>query len=197
MDDSFDAHDEHDDVPGRGRHVDALGLILIGLAAVLGASVWLDIAGPVGAAIASGVHWVIGAGALVLPVILVGIAVAIMLGLGRTASERAHSGAGLTIIAVCMLGLIHIFAGTPESWADRKIAGGAIGAIIGGPLSAGFTPFVAVPLLGLVIVYAALLATGITVRESFDYIRNVLRSIASNAHTPDCLLYTSPSPRDS
>ncbi len=185
MDDSFDAHDGHDDVPGRGRHVDALGLILIGLAAVLGASVWLDIAGPVGAAIASAVHWVIGAGALVLPVILVGIAVAIMLGLGRTASERAHSGAGLTIIAVCMLGLIHIFAGTPESWSDRKIAGGAIGAIIGGPLSAGFTPFVAVPLLGLVIVYAALLATGITVRESFDYIRNVLRSIVSNAHTPD------------
>lgn len=184
VDDSFDSHDEHD-APERGRRADAFGLILIGLAAVLGASVWLDIAGPVGAAIAGGVHWIIGAGALVLPVILVGIAVAVMLGLGNTASERAHSSAGLTIIAVCMLGLIHIFAGTPESWADRKVAGGAIGALLGGPLSAGFTPYVAVPLLGLVIVYAALLATGITVRESFDYIRNLLRGIASNAHTPD------------
>ncbi|WP_423777237.1 DNA translocase FtsK [Corynebacterium appendicis] len=184
VDDSFESHDEYD-VPERGRRADALGLILIGLAAVLGASVWLDIAGPVGAAIASGVHWIIGAGALVLPVILVGIAVAIMLGIGNSASERAHSGAGLTIIAVCMLGLIHIFAGTPESWADRKVAGGAIGALLGGPLSAGFTPYVAVPLLGLVIVYAALLATGITVRESFDYIRSLLRGIALNAHTPD------------
>ena len=184
VDDSFDSHDQPG-VPERGRHADAFGLVLIGLAAVIGASVWLDIAGPVGAAIASGVHWIIGAGALVLPVILVGIAVAIMLGLGSTPSERAHSGAGLTIIAVCMLGLIHIFAGTPESWADRKVAGGAIGALLGGPLSAGFTPYVAVPLLGLVIVYAALLATGITVRESFDYIRDLLRGIASNANTPD------------
>ena len=174
-----------DNGSGNGRRADAIGLVLIGLAAVLGASVWLDIAGPVGAAIASGVHWIIGAGALVLPVVLVGIAIAVMLGLGGSSSERAHSGAGLTIIAVCMLGLIHIFAGSPGSWADRKVAGGAIGAVVGGPLSAGFTPYVAVPLLGLVIVYAALLATGITVRESFDYIRDVIRGIASNAHTPD------------
>jgi len=185
--DAYDEHDGYDegDLTERGRRADAIGLVLIGLAAVLGASVWLDIAGPVGAAIASGVHWIIGAGALVLPVVLVGIAIAVMLGLGSSASERAHSGAGLTIIAICMLGLIHVFAGTPESWADRKVAGGAVGALVGGPLSAGFTPYVAVPLLGLVIVYAALLATGITVRESFDYIRNLIRSIASNAYTPD------------
>ena len=169
----------------RGPNADAIGLVLIGLAAILGASVWLDVAGPVGAVIASGAHWVIGAGALVLPVVLVGIAIAIMLGLGESASERAHSGAGLTIIGIAMLGLIHIFAGTPSTWEDRRIAGGAIGAFIGGPLSAGFTPFVAVPLLGLVIVYAALLATGITVRESWDYIRGLISSIARTAHTPD------------
>jgi len=185
-DDTIEADsDDVEERTGRGRRADALGLLLIGLAAVLGASVWLDIAGPVGAAIADGVHWVIGAGALVLPVVLVGIAIAIMLGIGGNSSERAHSGAGLTIIAVCMLGLIHIFAGTPGSWSERKVAGGAIGAVVGGPLSAGFTPYVAVPLLGLVIVYAALLATGITVRESFDYIRNLIRGIASNAQTPD------------
>ena len=169
----------------RAPSADAIGLVLIGLAAVLGASVWLDVAGPVGALIASGTSWVIGAGALVLPVVLVGIAIALMLGLGESASERAHSGAGLTIIAVCMLGLIHIFAGSPAEWDERRIAGGAVGAFIGGPLSAGFTPFVAVPLLGLVIVYAALLATGITVRESFDFIRGLFGSIASSAHTPD------------
>nr|VDG63429.1 Cell division protein FtsK [Streptococcus thermophilus] len=168
-----------------GRRVDAIGLVLIGLAAILGASVWMDIAGPVGAAIANGTHWVIGAGALVLPVILVCIAIAIMLRLGSNASERAHSGLGLTIIGICMLGLIHIFAGTPETWEGRRIAGGALGAFVGGPLSAGFSPYVAVPLLILVIVYAALLATGITVRESFDYIRALFRSIADNARTPD------------
>ena len=182
--DTYEEMDE--DVNSRRTpSADAIGLILIGLAAVLGASVWMDVAGPVGALIASGTSWVIGAGALVLPVVLVGIAIALMLNLGDSASERAHSGAGLTIIAVCMLGLIHIFAGSPGDWESRRIAGGAVGAFIGGPLSAGFTPFVAVPLLGLVIVYAALLATGITVRESFDYIRGLFSSIASSAHTPD------------
>ncbi|MCQ4621224.1 DNA translocase FtsK [Corynebacterium sp. CCUG 71335] len=182
---SADADYADDAVGLNGRRVDAVGLVLIGLAAILGASVWLDIAGPVGAAIANGTHWVIGAGALVLPVILVCVAIAIMLRLGSNASERAHSGLGLTIIGICMLGLIHIFAGTPETWEGRRVAGGAIGAFVGGPLSAGFSPYVAVPLLILVIVYAALLATGITVRESFDYIRALFRSIADNARTPD------------
>ena len=48
-------------------------MLLIGLAAVIGGSVWFDVAGPVGEVISTGTHWLIGAGALILPVILVGI----------------------------------------------------------------------------------------------------------------------------
>ena len=151
-------------------HADAWGLVLIGLAAIIGASVWMDIAGPVGSAIAQACHWVIGAGAFILPVVLVGAAIALMLNVRTPMEVRGRVALGLSIIAVAMLGMIHVFAGTPADWETRKIAGGAIGTFVGGALSVAFTPFVAVPLLTLLIIYGALKTTGITVRQFYDYI---------------------------
>lgn len=166
-------------------HADAWGLILIGLAAVIGGSVWFNVAGPVGDLISTGTHWMIGAGALILPVVLVGIAVALMLNVRATDEVRGRVMLGFSIIAVAMLGLIHVFAGNPTAWAERKLAGGAIGALTGGVLAAGFSSYVAVPLLGLVILYGALKATGITVREAYDYIKNLVSEMLSNTDTPD------------
>ncbi|WJY97773.1 DNA translocase FtsK [Corynebacterium fournieri] len=166
-------------------HADAWGLILIGLAAIIGGSVWFDVAGPVGDLISTGSHWLIGAGALVLPVILVGIAIALMLNVRTSDAVRARVTLGFAIIAVGMLGLIHVFAGNPAEWAERKLAGGAVGAVTGGVLAAGFSSYVAVPLLGLVIVYGALKATGITVREAYDYIKNLVIGMLSSPDTPD------------
>ena len=166
-------------------HADAWGLILIGLAAIIGGSVWFDVAGPVGDLISTGSHWLIGAGALVLPVILVGIAIALMLNVRTSDAVRARVTLGFAIIAVGMLGMIHVFAGNPAEWAERKLAGGAVGAATGGVLAAGFSSYVAVPLLGLVIVYGALKATGITVREAYDYIKNLVIGMLSSPDTPD------------
>ena len=202
-DDDFDPVDDDDEQTGRrGRsrrvqrprsegpstfesHADAWGLILIGLAAVIGGSVWFNVAGPVGDLISTGTHWMIGAGALILPVVLVGIAVALMLNVRATDEARGRVMLGFSIIAVAMLGLIHVFAGNPTAWAERKLAGGAIGALTGGVLAAGFSSYVAVPLLGLVILYGALKATGITVRDAYDYIKNLVSEMLSNTDTPD------------
>lgn len=180
-----------DEQPRRGgtntfeAHADAWGLILIGLAAVIGGSVWFDVAGPVGDLISTGTHWLIGAGALILPVVLVGIAVALMLNVRASDEVRGRVTLGFAIIAVAMLGLIHVFAGNPAAWAERKLAGGAIGAFTGGVLAAGFSSYVAVPLLGLVVLYGALKATGITVREAYDYVKNLIAGMLSNTDTPD------------
>ena len=166
-------------------HADAWGLVLIGLAAVIGGSVWFDVAGPVGEVISTGTHWLIGAGALILPVILVGIAIALMLNVRTSDAVRARVTLGFSIISIGMLGLIHVFAGNPAAWEERKLAGGAIGAFTGGVLAAGFSSFVAIPLLGLVILYGALKATGITVREAYDYIKDLVARMLSNTDTPD------------
>nr|WP_034990269.1 DNA translocase FtsK [Corynebacterium halotolerans] len=169
------ADDPEDD--GEGADADGFGLVLIGLAAVLGASVWLDIAGPIGAAIAHVTHLVIGAGALILPVALVGLAIALMLDLRQTPGSRGRVALGATLIVVSMLGLVHLFAGNPGDWETRKDAGGAIGAWSGGLLAAGFSSYVAAPLLVLVIVYGALKVTGITTRQAIDYIRDIIGDV--------------------
>lgn len=152
------------------EHSDGLGLSLIGLAAVLGASVWLDIAGPIGEFIATITHTVIGAGAVVLPIALVALAIVLMLGLKRGSGERPRITAGTALIVVAMLGLVHVLAGDPADWEGRRIAGGAVGAYTGGILAAGFSSYLAVPILVLVIVYGALKVTGITVRQAWSYL---------------------------
>lgn len=171
---------------GVGSHQgDAIGLALLGLAAILGASVWLDIAGPIGEAIATATHLVIGAGALVLPVALVAIALALMLDVQSDKAASARIGIGAALIVVSMLSLMHILAGAPGEWEARKYAGGAIGAWIGGTLAAGFTSYVAVPLLILVIVYGALKVTGITLGELFTEIGDLIRQLGSSGGNDD------------
>lgn len=180
-----DEAERAENAPRGGEKADLWGLVLIGLAAVIGASVWFDIAGPIGRVISEGVHWVIGAGALILPVALVAAAVALMLDVRRDAAVRARVGLGIGIITLGMLGLVHVLAGTPAEWEGRKIAGGALGAVLGGGLAAGFSSYVAVPLLALVIIFGALKTTGITVREAYDHLVAALRMTFGSGETPD------------
>lgn len=178
------AEAEEDARSGRGRlgnHSDVVGLVLLGLAAVLGASVWFDVAGPVGAAIATGVHLLIGAGAVVLPVVLVAAAIFIMIGSPTPAQVQLRVGAGFVVLVIGMLAFIHVAAGNPGEWPERMRAGGAIGALVGGVLVAGFSAYVAIPLLTLLLVYAALLITGITVREAWDLLVTALRGALPEA----------------
>ncbi|MEJ5996946.1 FtsK/SpoIIIE family DNA translocase [Corynebacterium sp. H130] len=152
------------------EHADAIGLSLIGLAIVLGGTVWFNVAGPVGQWIADIAHLAVGAGALVLPLALFVLAIALMMGKKPEARREVGAVIGTTLIVLSMLGLVHIFAGSPAEWAGRKTAGGALGYIVGGPLAAGFSPYLAIPILMLVIVYGALQATGVAVREFVDYL---------------------------
>ncbi|MEJ4100436.1 DNA translocase FtsK [Corynebacterium mastitidis] len=164
---------------GVREHSDGIGLSLIGVAVVLGASVWFDIAGPIGEFIARGVHAVIGAGAFVLPVGLVALAVALMMGACQPRETVARVSGGTALIAVAMLGLIHLLAGAPEHAAGRDAAGGVVGAYTGGVLAMGFSRYLAIPILALVIFYGALKVTGITVRQGYDYLVELIRSSAN------------------
>lgn len=150
-------------------NADSLGLVLIAIAVVLGASLWLDITGPVGFLIANAAMFVVGAGAFVLPLAFTGLAIAGMLGYQPQAENwlRVVTGSGMIIVST--LGLLHIFAGTPRFGSPGMLqAGGTIGYAIGAPLAAGFTDYLAVPLLILLIIYGALKTTGISVRELVD-----------------------------
>ncbi|AKK03359.1 DNA translocase FtsK [Corynebacterium epidermidicanis] len=159
---------------GMQEHADGIGLLLIGLSVVLGATVWFDIAGPIGAAIADGAHWVVGAGALVLPLALFALALALMLGYAPRPERSGPVTLGTALIVLAMLGMVHIFAGNPVDWGGRKQAGGVLGYLVGGPLAAGFSAYLAVPILILVIVYGALKVTGVATRDLVSYLVEVL-----------------------
>ncbi|MDU0477908.1 DNA translocase FtsK [Staphylococcus chromogenes] len=151
-------------------HADGIGLILIGVAVVLGATVWFDIAGPIGRMIAQGAHLAVGAGALILPVALFALALALMLGYKPNPTRNTNVSLGTGLIVLSMLGLVHIFAGSPATWSGRQGAGGALGFVVGGPLAAGFSAFLAIPILVLLIIYGALKVTGVATRELVDYL---------------------------
>ncbi|MDO5075733.1 DNA translocase FtsK [Corynebacterium sp.] len=158
------------------RHADGIGLTLIGLSLILGGTVWFGIGEPIGGVIASMVQLVIGAGAYLLPLILFGLALVLMLGYLPPQEQRNRIGLGIGLIGVPMLGTIHLFAGDPIVWELRKTAGGAIGAWVGGPLAAGFSVFLAVPILLLVIFYGALKTTGISVRDFAAFIGSLINT---------------------
>ena len=136
---------------GVSAHADGVGFTLIGIAAVLGASVWLNVAGPVGEFIAGIAHGVFGAGALIVPLVLLGCAVCLMLGYMPPPSQRLRFGIGATLLVVPMLGLVHLFAGNPTTSAGRDTAGGIVGAVVATPLAAGFSVYLAIPILALVL----------------------------------------------
>lgn len=167
----------------RVNNPDAVALVLIGVSIVLAATVWFGVAGQVGAWVGNLVRYVIGAGAWVLPIALVALAISLMMEMdGPSGRINPRIAGGTTIIVLAMLSLIHIFAGNPPLGFTTDTAGGAggvVGFAIGGILDAAFTSYVAVPLLFLVIIYGALLVTGITIREAYELVADSLRSAFS------------------
>lgn len=107
-DDGVEDENDYSDDRLAEQRADSIGLILIALAVVLGASVWFNVAGPVGEGISAGVHFLIGSGSLILPILLVIGAVALMLGHFPTIDSRGRIIGGTILIAVSMLGLVHL-----------------------------------------------------------------------------------------
>jgi DNA segregation ATPase FtsK/SpoIIIE, S-DNA-T family len=154
--------------PGHRR--DGIALVLLGLAVVVTASSWFDAARPVGAWVDAVLRTFIGSAVLLLPVILAAVAVVLM----RTQPNpdaRPRLILGASLIALSVLGLRHLWSGSPEAPELRRRAAGFIGFAIGGPLSDGLTAWIAAPLLFIGGLFGLLLLTGTTVREVPDVVR--------------------------
>jgi S-DNA-T family DNA segregation ATPase FtsK/SpoIIIE len=168
-DDERAADGDLDDLPDDrltvGGGYDGPALIVFAVALVTAATLWFGIGGAVGDGLAFAFTWLIGAGGLVVPVILVGVAWALMVGVKTTQHSHLRLGIGVALIVIAVLALFHIFAGEPAETDGRARAGGIVGAVVGGPMAVGFSPYLAVPLLLLVVVYGGLQLTGMTVAE--------------------------------
>jgi S-DNA-T family DNA segregation ATPase FtsK/SpoIIIE len=148
--------------PGHRR--DGIALTLLGLAVVIAASSWFDAAGPVGGWVDAVLRMFIGSAVVLLPMVIAAVAVVLM----RTEPDpdaRPRLILGGALFALPMLGLWHLWAGSPDTPDGRRRAAGFIGFAIGGPLSDGLTAWIAAPLLFIGALFGVLLLTGTTIRE--------------------------------
>jgi DNA segregation ATPase FtsK/SpoIIIE, S-DNA-T family len=175
--------------PGHRR--DGIALALLGLAVVVAASSWFDAARPVGAWVDSVLRMLFGSAVVVLPVVTAAIAVLLM----RTEpnpAARPRLVLGATMVALPVLGLWHLWAGSPDSPVGRANAAGFIGFAIGGPLSEGLTPWICAPLLFIGALFGVLLLTGTTIREVPDTLRSMFGTRMFDYGGPESEAYDDP-----
>jgi len=157
---------------------DGLGLLTLGAAIVLAASLWWRMGNPVGRAL-----WYLFAGALGTLAWAVPMLVALLawrfLRHPERNSETVRAAIGWTALLIGALGMIHIAKGTPhpsDGVATIRAAGGYIGYVAAGPLASALTPWVAAPLLALLAGFGVLVITGTPLHripERFTELREV------------------------
>jgi S-DNA-T family DNA segregation ATPase FtsK/SpoIIIE len=158
----------HDIEPRHRR--DGIALMLLGIAVVSAASSWFDAARPVGAWVDAVLRTFVGSAVVVLPVVTAATAVTLM----RTEPNpdvRPRLILGASLVGLSVLGLWHLWAGSPQGPDERQHAAGFIGFAIGGPLSDGVSAWIAAPLLFIGTLFGLLLLTGTTIREVPETLR--------------------------
>ncbi|MCZ2807622.1 DNA translocase FtsK 4TM domain-containing protein [Modestobacter sp. VKM Ac-2983] len=148
---------------------DGVGLAVLGLAIVLGAAVWTNGIGPVGAGLATGVEWTIGALTVGLPVVLFLVALRLLRHPPHPESRGRLMIGWLSVIAA-VVGVAHVVG--PEAEPDERTgAGGLLGWAVGMPLTAGVGPIVTVLLLVLLAFFGVLVVTATPVHQVPERLR--------------------------
>ncbi len=137
---------------------------MIAVALIIGAGVWVRAAGPVGAWMYVAARSVVGAAAVTLPLVLVAVAVVLMRTEPRP-ETRPRMVIGSLLMALSLLGLMHLFMGRPAEQDDVMYAGGWVGWGSGDFLARGVTSWVAIPLLIIALLYGVLVFTGTPVHQ--------------------------------
>src|SRR6185437_11356483 len=141
---------------------DGVGLLTLGLAIVLGASLWARMGNAVGRAIHTAAVDGFGSLSWILPVLAVLLAWRFLRHPDRN-SETARAAIGWTALLLGVLGMIHIAKGTPRPADGARaihLAGGYLSYAVSGPLAAAVTPWVAAPLLALLAGFGLLVISG-------------------------------------
>ncbi|MCI5825997.1 MAG: DNA translocase FtsK [Arcanobacterium sp.] len=163
---------------------DGVAIILIAAGILVALTEWFALPGILLRFLHHVVAGALGIVAYGVPVLLVAIAVMLF----RHATLRTHGRKYLAtaLIAVAITGIAHIICGGPDPAGDFtsvEAAGGLIGWIVGGALSALVSVWGAVPLLVLLIVYAVLIGANLSVNDVVRWARARRTAHAESART--------------
>lgn len=166
----------------RGREVEFWGIGLISTGIVLVLSMYVKMAGPLGEAIDTVFGWLLGLGRFALPVVFIGVGVAMVR--RRSIEHRLRLGMGWTVVVVAVLGFLHVLNGADSIVADvdaMSNAGGWLGALLGEPLRSTLSWAGALVVLSAIALTGAMLITDTTVPELIALVRKWSGSVGGAA----------------
>ena len=142
------------------RAGELMGMFFMVLGVLLSLSVYVSVVGPVGRGLDTSLRWTVGLGRYVLPLVCLGLGVAL---LKRVSIEhRVRLTFGWLVVSVALLGVMHVFLAANDleiSLGALEGAGGWLGWLVGEPLESSLSPVGAVVILAPTIVLGLMLAT--------------------------------------
>jgi S-DNA-T family DNA segregation ATPase FtsK/SpoIIIE len=168
---------------------DGAGLVLLAAGVLIAAAVWWNSDGLLLEYTRTVVVGAFGTFSPILPLLFLPIAVRLM----RTPGDSKEGDAGRLLIGFSsimlgLLGLIHIAHGIPqpsEGLAALQEAGGLIGFVASGPLSAVVTPWLTGVLLALVLVFGILVVTATPIRRIPERLQVLFGALMERDTGPD------------
>jgi S-DNA-T family DNA segregation ATPase FtsK/SpoIIIE len=165
---------------------DGVGLAVLGLAVVLGAAVWTNGIGPVGAGIAAGSRWIVGALVVVLPVLFLFVSLRL---LRHPANPEARGRLliGWLCMVAAVLGTASVVGGGDRHGPQQGVpgSGGLIGWAVGTPLSAGVGAAVSVVLFVLLAFFGLLVLTATPVHQIPERLRELADRMTGRDYDAD------------
>ena len=142
------------------RAGELFGMLFVVMGVLLSLSIYASVVGPVGRGLDTGLRWTVGLGRYVLPVVCLGLGVAL---LKRVSIEhRVRLTFGWLVVSIALLGVLHVFLAANAleiSLGALEGAGGWLGWLVGEPLESSLSPVGAVVILAPTIVLGLMLAT--------------------------------------
>jgi S-DNA-T family DNA segregation ATPase FtsK/SpoIIIE len=166
---------------------DGGGLVMIGLALVLGVAIWGNSGGPVGQWLSDVTRMFFGSISIALPFLLVVGAIRLMRRPDEEETGRGRVVVGWGALFLGTTGLFHLGFGGPTAPERMDKAGGLLGRGSGGLLAAAVSSWVAVPLLIMLCLFGVLVVTATPVNQIPDRLRQ-LRDLAMGIPPADDMI---------
>ena len=161
------------------RRHDFRGIAFVVVGVLLGLGIYVDLAGPFGRGVETGVGWFTGVGRFLVPLVLIAVGVAMIR--AQHVGNLTRVLVGWALMAVSVLGLLHVVRGPATFFGGFDTlgrAGGWLGAVAGEPLRRLVETTGAIVVLAAVFLGGVLLVTGSSLRSAASNIGKGAAAVA-------------------